>query len=105
MLVLTDDVALDFGALRFRTQGSAGGHNGLKSMQSYLQTNTYNRLRIGIGSPKDDLVGHVLGEFTRSERKLVDIVVSDAAWAVEQWIEEDDLDLVKANINGRKYNN
>lgn len=48
-IVLVDEVALDFGQLRLKAKGGAGGHNGLKSLQSHLKTQEYTRLRIGVG--------------------------------------------------------
>eukprot|EP00612_Vaucheria_litorea_P000714 CAMPEP_0171453532 /NCGR_PEP_ID=MMETSP0945-20130129/1200_1 /TAXON_ID=109269 /ORGANISM="Vaucheria litorea, Strain CCMP2940" /LENGTH=176 /DNA_ID=CAMNT_0011978413 /DNA_START=257 /DNA_END=787 /DNA_ORIENTATION=+ len=100
ILVVTDDVALDFGVLRIRSQGSSGGHNGLKSVQSYLKTDSYNRLKIGIGSPKKaELRVHVLNEFSKAEKSEVGFIVNDSVEAVEKWVQEDRMDLVKAFVN------
>lgn len=70
LLVITDDVNLPFGTLRLKTKGSDGGHNGLKDIQNQLQTNKYNRLRIGIGDDysKGRQVDYVLGEWTPEEQ-------------------------------------
>lgn len=102
VLVLTDDLALDFGALRLRTQGGAGGHNGLKSMESHLKTKEYPRLRIGIGSPSRSMVDFVLGEFSRAEKKELDWLVSEAANNVEMWIMEDDTQKVMTAVNQKR---
>jgi peptidyl-tRNA hydrolase, PTH1 family len=102
VLVLADDVALDYGTLKLKPKGGAGGHNGLKSMQSHLKTQDYARLRIGVGAPKRDLVEHVLGEFTKSERKELDMFVAEAASVVEHWIREDSTDIVMTAANGKK---
>lgn len=68
LIVVSDDSALPFGKMRLRTQGSAGGHNGLKSVESHLNTQNYVRLRMGIGSSdRDDLADYVLDRFTREE--------------------------------------
>lgn len=73
LVVISDDVALPFGTLRFRTQGSSGGHNGLKSVAALLGTESYARLRMGIGSPKygESLADYVLSDFTAEERKML----------------------------------
>lgn len=66
--VISDDIALPFGQMRIKASGSAGGHNGLKSVESYLGT-SYVRLRMGIGSPSQgqDLADYVLETFNQSE--------------------------------------
>jgi len=102
VLVLVDEVALDFGSLRLRAKGSAGGHNGLKSCQSHLKTQEYPRLRIGVGAPKVDLVKHVLGEFSKAERAELDSFISSAAEVAEHWIEEDSIQKVMNLANASK---
>lgn len=69
VLVITDDINLPFGTLRLRTQGSDGGHNGLKDIQHVLQTTTYNRFRFGVGAEfsKGKQVGYVLGTWNAAE--------------------------------------
>jgi len=71
VLVVVDEVNVDFGKVRLREKGSAGGHNGLKSIQQSLGTQEYPRLRIGLGRPnhREDLANFVLAKFTRSEQK------------------------------------
>ena len=73
MLVVVDDIALPFGAVRLRGKGSDGGHNGLKSINEVLGTNDYARLRFGVGGdfPKGYQVDHVLGEWTPEEEKAL----------------------------------
>ncbi|WP_317174191.1 aminoacyl-tRNA hydrolase [Zobellia nedashkovskayae] len=70
VLVITDDINLDFGSLRLKTKGSNGGHNGLKDIQNVLQTTNYNRLRFGVGADfgKGRQVEYVLGEWSITER-------------------------------------
>eukprot|EP00178_Gracilaria_changii_P014328 TRINITY_DN4043_c0_g2_i1.p1 TRINITY_DN4043_c0_g2~~TRINITY_DN4043_c0_g2_i1.p1 ORF type:complete len:374 (-),score=55.48 TRINITY_DN4043_c0_g2_i1:353-1354(-) len=100
-IVLVDEVALDFGQLRLKAKGSAGGHNGLKSVQAHFKTQEYSRLRIGVGASKfsEALSDHVLGEFTRTERKELDNIIADACDAVEHWIEEEDMAKVMTRFN------
>jgi len=85
LLVVFDDVALSWGQLRVRAQGSAGGHNGVQSILDALGDGAFGRIRIGIG-PKPDSVplsNYVLGPFSDAERKSLKDVVSRAADAVE----------------------
>ena len=69
LLIITDDLNLPFGALRLKTKGSHGGHNGLKNIQDKLNTTQYNRLRFGISDEfaKGRQVDYVLGEWTDEE--------------------------------------
>ena len=91
LLVLVDDVALPLGTFRLRGAGSAGGHNGLKSIEGVLQRQDYARLRIGVG-PKppeiEDLSDYVLAEFTPDERKVLEELLDPMADAVECWLGE-----------------
>lgn len=86
VLVVCDDIALPPGALRIRKNGSAGGHNGLKSIIAHLGTEDFPRLKIGVGQkphPDYDLADWVLGKFQGEDRKRMDAAVKDAANAVE----------------------
>jgi PTH1 family peptidyl-tRNA hydrolase len=85
MLVVTDDFALPFGKLRFREGGSAGGHNGLKSIIGELGNEQFSRLRIGIGEPGRDAIDHVLSQFNKSEKARMSELLDAAADAVEAW--------------------
>lgn len=86
LLVIFDDVALGWGQLRVRAQGSAGGHNGVQSVMDALGDGAFGRIRIGIG-PKPDSVSlsdYVLGPFSEAERQDLENVVCRAADAVEK---------------------
>lgn len=89
LLVLVDDVALPLGRFRLRGAGSAGGHNGLKSIEAALRRQDYARLRIGVG-PKppeyDDIADFVLGRFQKAERSQLDELLDTMAEAVECWL-------------------
>src|SRR5262249_35705152 len=88
VLVIYDDVNLPLGRLRLRTKGSAGGHNGLKSIIGSLGTQEFPRLRIGVGAPDGQpMVDHVLGCFNRREREIIDPALAAAA-AVELYVRE-----------------
>lgn len=90
MLVVTDDVALPLGRLRARPEGSAGGHNGLKSIIQHLGTQAFPRLRVGVGRGDDrrDLADHVLGRFAPDERETVSAAVLRAADATERFLSD-----------------
>ncbi len=85
ILVITDDLNLDYEKLRLRAKGSDGGHNGLKDIQSVLGTNLYSRLRIGIGSDfsKGGQSDFVLGEWTEDEGLALQEVLTKSSKAVE----------------------
>ena len=85
VLVVTDDFALPFGKLRIRPGGSAGGHNGLKSLIAKLNTQTFPRVRLGIAPdhPLANSADFVLAEFPRKEREPLATLVEQAADAVE----------------------
>lgn len=88
VLVIVDEVALPIGRLRARPDGSAGGHNGLKSVAQQLGTQAFPRLRIGVGrgNGRRDLADHVLGRFEPDEREIVEAAVLRAAEAVELFV-------------------
>lgn len=89
LLVLVDDVAIAAGRFRLRGAGSAGGHNGLKSIEAALQRQDYARLRIGVGpvpSGLDDLTDYVLGNFTADERAALDALLDPMVEAVDCWL-------------------
>jgi peptidyl-tRNA hydrolase, PTH1 family len=89
LLVVVDDVALPLGAFRLRGAGSAGGHNGLKSIEGVLQRQDYSRLRIGVGPVSDDtidLADFVLAPFAPEESKEIDALLDPMADAVETWL-------------------
>jgi PTH1 family peptidyl-tRNA hydrolase len=85
VLVIADDFALPLGKLRLRREGSAGGHNGLKSIIAKLGTQQFPRLRMGIAPahPLSNAAAFVLAEFPRSERDTLDEMMTQAADAVE----------------------
>jgi PTH1 family peptidyl-tRNA hydrolase len=90
MLVVVDDVNLELGRLRARAAGSAGGHNGLKSLIEQLGSDSFPRLRVGVGrgDSRRDLADHVLARFDPEERTVVEDAVGRAADAAEVFVRE-----------------
>jgi len=88
MLVVVDDMSLPFGKLRMKARGSAGGHNGLRSIIGEMGTESFARLRVGIGAPQGAAVQHVLGDFEHAEQRHLDMILDAAADAVELWATE-----------------
>jgi PTH1 family peptidyl-tRNA hydrolase len=90
LLVVVDEVQLETGRIRIRPSGSAGGHNGLKSIIGSLGTDAFPRLRIGVGrgDNRRDLADHVLARFEPDERPVVDDAVVRAADAAEAFVGE-----------------
>lgn len=90
LLVVVDDVALDPGRARFRASGSAGGHNGLRSVEDSLGTRDYARLRIGVGAvpPGEDMADWVLSSPPREDRQAILGLFPDLLQGVELWLAE-----------------
>ena len=100
LLVIYDDVSLDVGQLRIRKKGSAGGHNGIKSIIQHLGTNVFMRVKVGVGEkpPKYDLADYVLGHFSKEDKETMQEGYRQVARAVEQLVSGD----VEAAMN--EYN-
>ncbi|MEN9205859.1 MAG: aminoacyl-tRNA hydrolase [Thermostichales cyanobacterium BF4_bins_65] len=91
MLVIYDDIDLPLGRLRLRQRGSAGGHNGIKSLIEHVGTDVFPRLRVGVGHPggKKAVVQHVLGAFSPEEQGCANRVLDTVVEAVELILEQD----------------
>lgn len=90
LLVITDDLDIPFGRLRLRPDGSAGGHNGLKSIIRETGSSEFARLRIGIGRPEEtgrQAIGHVLSTFSPEEKAQLASVIGAAADATDSWLD------------------
>tara|TARA_B100000902_G_scaffold194512_1_gene185841 strand:+ start:204 stop:806 length:603 start_codon:yes stop_codon:yes gene_type:complete len=91
IFIIVDDKDLPLGKIRFRKKGSSGGHNGLKSIIDKLQTDNFNRIRIGIGSPPSisgknnfNTISHVLGNISLEEKLILDKVYKKVIESLEQ---------------------
>jgi PTH1 family peptidyl-tRNA hydrolase len=92
LLILVDDFAIPLGTFRLRAEGSAGGHNGLKSIEGALQSPRYARLRVGVGPLPEgtrDWAEHVLAPFEREEEETLDALIPEMVDAVDRWLRED----------------
>ena len=90
MIVLSDEAMLPWGMLRIRERGSAGGHNGLKSIIASIGTNEFIRVRLGVKPefPVEDMADYVLGTMRKPEREIAAQMTADAADAVELILSE-----------------
>jgi len=103
LLIIVDEVALPVGRFRLRGKGSAGGHNGLKSIEAAVGNQEYARLRIGVGPPEDrqrttNLSDYVLGRMGKGETKEVEALFPDLVGQTETWI-RDGVELAMSRFN------
>ena len=91
LYIVVDDIDLPIGKIRFRKKGSSGGHNGLKSIIEKMQTQNFNRIRVGIGSPPNirdtknfNTISHVLGNISSEEKLILDKVYNQIIQSLEQ---------------------
>lgn len=102
LLVLYDDLDLPQGEIRLRQKGSAGGHNGMKSIIQALGTDQVKRIRIGVDRPSNgmSIVDYVLQKFSKQEMDTMNKVIEHSARAVEAYIESSRFDRVMNEFNG-----
>lgn len=100
IIVVFDDIDIDFASVRVKAKGSAGSHNGMKSIIYHLQEDSFPRVKIGIGKKheNEDLASFVLGRFSKEDREVIDTAILTAAEAVEAIIKEG------INFSMNKYN-
>ena len=101
VIVISDDISLPLGKLRVRGSGSAGGHNGLKSIIYMLESDEFPRVKMGVGAPKNenyDLADFVLGHFTKEEIPIMEKAIIKASDAAEE--------IIRAGVSSamNKYN-
>jgi PTH1 family peptidyl-tRNA hydrolase len=104
MIVICDDTALEFGEMRLKAKGSAGGHNGLKSIEAHVGTREYVRLRVGIGRhPTQGLADYVLDRFTQEELQCLPDVIKQGAEITMRLLNEEIATVMNAvNTKSRK---
>lgn len=103
--VIQDDMDMPVGQLRIRRKGSAGGHNGIKSITEHLGTDAYPRFKIGIGHPARNnkaVVNHVLHAFQGEDKTAIEAAVAEMATALEEWIKSGDIEEVMQAHNKKR---
>ncbi|GGE54031.1 peptidyl-tRNA hydrolase [Pullulanibacillus camelliae] len=90
MMIIYDDMDLAVGKIRLRLKGSAGGHNGMKSIIQHLGTSEFKRTRVGIGRPdgRQPVIDYVLQKFSEEEEPIIAEVIEKAAMACGEWCSE-----------------
>ncbi|MDO7977002.1 aminoacyl-tRNA hydrolase [Oceanotoga teriensis] len=104
IIVVYDDVELDLGKMRIRPKGSAGGHNGVKSIIGALNSDDFARIRIGVNKkpPYMDLADYVLSEFSKNELENIYKIIDPACKALEELLNED-VQNVMNKFNGKNF--
>lgn len=102
ILVAIDDLSLPLGRVRIRSKGSAGGHNGLKSVEAHLGHKEYSRIKLGIGQPEDSgqIINFVLEPFTAEEQECVEDVLLFAANKTVEWLTGSTVGELSQSMNG-----
>jgi len=103
ILVIYDDISLEIGTLRIREKGSAGGHNGIKSIIAHIGSDVFPRIKVGVGQPAGDLVKHVLGKFTKEEAHILSESINISTKAAKEIIKTDTKTAMN-QFNGFKAN-
>lgn len=101
LLVVYDDLDLPLGKLRIRPRGGPGTHNGMRSIVESLATESFPRLRVGIGPARTDAARHVLEPFTVEEEATIEVAVDEAADAIGAWLSTGDLDACMTRFHSR----
>ncbi len=103
ILVIYDDISLAPGNIRVRKKGSAGGHNGIKSLIQHLGTQNFMRIKVGVGEKPEgwDLADHVLGRMNEEDRKLAEAAITDAMAAAVLMM-RDEVDQAMNLYNSKK---
>lgn len=91
LLVVCDDLDLEFGRIKIKNSGSSGGHRGLKSIMDSIKSRDFARLRIGIGRPFRDMepAEYVLSRFKKEEKKIYKEIIKKAVDCCSMWVKED----------------
>lgn len=103
VIAVSDDAALPFGKIRIRDKGTDGGQKGLRSIASCIGTTEYSRIRVGIGAPEDDIVRHVLGNFSKSDLELLHSEIFPAVFESLRLVLNGELELAMSRYNGMLF--
>ncbi len=104
IIVIHDELDIDFGKIRFKNGGSSGGHNGLKSIDLHIGKD-YDRIRVGISKPifKDEVTGHVLGDFSKDQQECLKIVIDRASKIALDLCGNDIVDIQQKHASKKSY--
>ena len=102
LLVIYDDLDMEVGKIRLRTKGSAGGHNGIKSIIKHIGTQEFKRVKIGIGRPKNNMsvINHVLGKFDQEDYISILNTLEKVDSAVNHYLQTENFEQTMQQYNG-----
>lgn len=104
MIIIYDDLDMEVGKIRFRQKGSAGGHNGIKSIIAHLGTQEFDRIKVGIGRPnrRMTVINHVLGKFDKNDEIMILNTLDKVDNAVNYYLQTNDFQKTMQKYNGLK---
>lgn len=104
MIIIYDDLDMEVGKIRFRQKGSAGGHNGIKSIIAHLGTQEFDRIKVGIGRPNGRMtvINHVLGKFDKNDEIMISNTLDKVDDAVNYYLQTNDFQKTMQKYNGLK---
>lgn len=104
MIIIYDDLDMEVGKIRFRQKGSAGGHNGIKSIIAHLGTQEFDRIKVGIGRPNGRMtvINHVLGKFDKNDEIMISNTLDKVDNTVNYYLQTNDFQKTMQKYNGLK---
>lgn len=99
LLVIQDDMDLDIGCIRLKKNSSSGGHNGIKDIIKFLNTNDFLRLKIGISKPDNDVIDYVLSKFNKEEQQILNDSFSKSNSILDDFINDIDVERLMNKYN------
>ncbi|HER8219465.1 aminoacyl-tRNA hydrolase [Streptococcus pyogenes] len=102
LIVIYDDLDMEVSKLRLRSKGSAGGHNGIKSIIAHIGTQEFNRIKVGIGRPLKGMtvINHVMGQFNTKDNIAISLTLDRVVNAVKFYLQENDFEKTMQKFNG-----
>lgn len=102
LIVIYDDLDMEVSKLRLRSKGSAGGHNGIKSIIAHIGTQKFNRIKVGIGRPLKGMtvINHVMGQFNTEDNIAISLTLDRVVNAVKFYLQENDFEKTMQKFNG-----
>lgn len=102
LIVIYDDLDMEVSKLRLRSKGSAGGHNGIKSIIAHIGTQEFNRIKVGIGRPLKGMtvINHVMGQFNTEDNIAISLTLDRVVNAVMFYLQENDFEKTMQKFNG-----